>query len=292
MRLREVGEKSYIKRVIEDFKRVWIWGPLEPGDDASAIPYAGGYIILKIDGFAAYNSKYPWNTWRDFGWKGVTACVSDIVAKGGRPSAYLISVGLRPEMSFEEGFDIMRGVVEAIERYGGYLAGGDTNSSERDVWIDVACIGFTPKDPLRRSGSPGDDIVITGSYGLHALAYHYYQAYAKGLITLRDIPESIVRVTSRPLARVEVHNVINRYRECIKGSVDISDSLAESLYLLSESIGHVIELNNIPLDPEAVEISRRLNLDSVELAFYGGEEFEIILSVEPSCSGEIIKDLR
>ncbi|MEM0457546.1 MAG: thiamine-phosphate kinase [Sulfolobales archaeon] len=292
MRLGDIGEKGFIKNIIESFKKIWVWGPLEPGDDAVAIPYVGGYLILKIDGFSAYNSKYPWNTWRDFGWKAATACVSDIVSKGGRPSAYMVSLGLKPDMSIDEGLDIMRGVAEAVEVYGGYLAGGDTNSAEKDIWIDVACIGFTPVDPVRRGGMPGDHIVITGGYGLQALAYRYYLKYLRNEVELRDIPESIIRATSRPRARIEAHEIIIRFRDCIRGCVDVSDSLAESLYLMSEASGHVIELSEIPIDPEALEISRRLGLDPIEQALYGGEEFELVISADPSCSSDLVKELR
>jgi len=292
MSLRDLGERGYIERVIRESRDVWIWGPLKPGDDASAIPYLGGYLILKIDGFSSYNSKYPWNSWRDFGWKGVTACTSDIVAKGGRPSAYLVSVGLEPSMNEEDGLEVMRGVAEAIRFYGGYLAGGDTNSSPKDVWIDVACIGFSSVDPVARGGEPGGKIIITGRYGLHALAYYYYNLYLKGLIDLDEVPREIVEVTSRPIARVQINRVVERYRRCIKGAVDVSDSLAESLYLLSEASGFMVKLYDVPIDEKAFELSKAHNIDPVKLALYGGEEFEVVMVVDPICVDEILESIK
>lgn len=292
MKLSDLGEKGYIEKVIKESRDVWIWGPLEPGDDASAVPYIGGYLILKIDGFSSHNAKYPWNSWRDFGWKGATACVSDIVAKGGRPFAYLVSVGMEPEMSSEDGLEILRGVVEAIRFYGGYLAGGDTNASSKDAWLDIACIGFSSVDPLKRGGEPGNKIIITGEYGLHALAYHYYKMYLKGVISLSDIPKEVIEATSRPVAHVELNRVIERYRGCIRGSVDISDSLAESLYILSEASGHAIMLSDIPISKKAIELALEMKLDPLQQALYGGEEFEVILAAEASCADDIVKEIR
>ncbi|MGC9148633.1 MAG: thiamine-phosphate kinase [Sulfolobales archaeon] len=291
MSLRDLGERGYIDKVIREHRSVWIWGPLKPGDDASAVPYIGGYLILKIDGFSSHNSRYPWNSWRDFGWKGVTACTSDIVAKGGRPFAYLVSLGLESSMSEDEGLDVMRGVAEAINFYGGYLAGGDTNSSSKDVWLDVACVGFSSVDPIPRGGEPGDKIVITGKYGLHALAYYYHKLFVSGQISIRDIPKEIIEVTSRPIARVEINRVLERYRRCIKGSVDVSDSLAESLYLISEASGYIVKLDDLPLDERAVELSKIHGLDPIKQALNGGEEFELVLAVDSSCADEIIKSI-
>jgi len=292
IKLKDLGEKGFIKNIIEENKRIWIWGPLKPGDDASAVPYLGGYIILKIDGFASHDSKYPWNTWRDFGWKAVTACVSDILSKGGKPFAYLISLGMPGDMSVEDGLEIMRGVAEAIDYYGGYLAGGDTNSSKDDVWIDVACVGHSPNDPIGRNAQPGDHIIITGDYGLTGLAYLLYLKYLDKKIDIKDVPHEVVLTTSRPRAPIETYDLLNKYRKCIRGSVDISDSLAESLYLLSEFSGYSIKLHDIPINSFVREFSSKENIDPMELALYGGEEFQLILSIDPSCTNDFLKDLK
>jgi len=99
------------------------------------------------------------------------------------------------------------------------------------------------------------------------------------------------RTTSRPVARSGREHVLRRYRRCIGGSVDVSDSLAESLYLISESSGYEIELHEIPADPRAIEIARDIRADPVDIVFNGGEEYELVLSVEESCVESIVEDI-
>jgi thiamine-monophosphate kinase len=292
MKLSDVGEKGFISRSMEILADIWISGSLAPGDDASSYYLAGLWLLLKIDGFSAHSSKYPWNRWGDLGWKAATSCASDIVAKGGTPYAYLISLGAPSNFPLEYMLELINGFKEALKLYGGVFAGGDTNSSKEDVWIDVACIGSTNTDPIPRGGRPGDRILITGRFGYSGLARIYYERFLKGDIRIEDIPEEMVRATSRPVARVGVEHVLKRYRRCIGGSVDVSDSLAESLYLISESSGYEIELHKIPADPRALEIARDIRADPVDIVFNGGEEYELVLSVEESCVESIVEDMR
>jgi Thiamine monophosphate kinase len=291
MKLSDVGEKGFISRSMGILADIWISGSLAPGDDAASYYLAGLWLLLKIDGFSAHSSKYPWNRWSDLGWKAATSCASDIVAKGGTPYAYLISLGAPSNFPLEDMLELISGFKEALKLYGGVFAGGDTNSSKDDVWVDVACIGSTNTDPIPRGGRPGDRILITGRFGYAGLARIYYERFLKGDIRIGDVPEEVVRTTSRPVARVGAEHVLRRYRRCIGGSVDVSDSLAESLYLISESSGYEIELHEIPADPRAIEIARDIRADPVDIVFNGGEEYELVLSVEESCVESIVEDI-
>ena len=291
-RLSELGEKGFIARSLEILSNLWVPGPLAPGDDAASQPLGGSYVIFKIDGFSAYSSKYPWNTYSDLGWKAATSCASDVIAKGGFPYIYMISIGASPSLNAEEAFDVILGFKEALTYYGGFFAGGDTNSSKEDLWIDVACIGYTSKEPIPRAGGEGDKIIITGLYGYSGLARIYYENLLKGSIGVEDIPAEVRNATSRPRARIDALKVLEKYRGCIRGSVDVSDSLAESLYLLSEASGRIIEIHEIPIDPRAEEISKELGADPIDIGFNGGEEYELVLAVEDLCANNLVEEMR
>jgi len=292
LKLSDVGERGFVSRALELLSGLWVPGLLRAGDDASSY-YAGGlWILFKIDGFSAYSSRYPWNSLGDLGWKAATSCASDIAAKGGSPRFYMISIGAPGDLPLDGAMDIMRGFKEAIELYGGFFAGGDTNSSREDIWIDVACVGYTSSDPIPRSGYPGDDIVITGSFGYSGLARVYYEKLVRGELRVEDIPVEVVRATSRPVARVGAAEVLRRYRGCIRGSVDVSDSLAESLYIVSEASGYEVELWEIPADPSAIEIAGDIGADALDVVFNGGEEYELVLAVDRGCSGSLVEELR
>ncbi len=290
--LSDLGEKGFITRSLEILSGLWIPNPLPPGDDAASQHLGGSYVIFKIDGFSAYSSKYPWNTYNDLGWKAATSCASDVIAKGGFPYIYMISIGAPPTFDSEDALELILGFKEALNSYGGFFAGGDTNSSKEDLWVDVACIGYSFKDPIPRAGREGDRIVITGLYGYSGLARIYYENLLRGSIGVEDIPIEIRNATSRPRARIDAVRILEKYRGCIRGSVDVSDSLAESLYLLSEASGRVIEIHEIPIDPRAEEISRDLGADLIDVVFNGGEEYELVLAVDHQCVHDLVEEMR
>jgi thiamine-monophosphate kinase len=292
MKLSNVGERGFVSRSIGILSGMWVPGVLLPGDDASSYYMGGSWLLIKIDGFSAYSSKYPWNSWGDLGWKAVTSCASDIIAKGGTPYIYLISIGAPADFSLEYAMELVRGFEEALRFYGGLFGGGDTNSSREDVWVDVACIGSTSVDPIPRGGLPGDRILITGRFGFSGLARIYYEKLLKGEIKLEEIPERVLSATSRPTAKSGIEYILRRYRGCIRGSIDVSDSLAESLYQLSEASGYEIDLYESPSDPLALKIAEKIGADPIDIVFNGGEEYELVLSVDKACAESIVRDMR
>jgi len=254
-------------------------------DDVSAINMGMYWLGVKIDGFSAFNSKFPWASWSDWGWKAVTACISDLVVKGFEPLIAMYSLGIeRPEIAEE----IAKGVYEALQEYKVYFGGGDFNKAHSDAWIDVACIGISCTNPIPRHGAEvGNVIIVTGYYGLQGAALHSYYKLRK-----EPCSSEIIKITRRPKARIEAIPILHRYRNCITASIDISDGLVESLYQLAEERKLVIELDYVPIHTEAKAYAKIHGLDPLDLALYGGEEFEILIAVREECSNTIIHELR
>jgi len=67
----------------------------------------------------------------------------------------------------------------------------------------------------------------------------------------------------------------------LTASIDSSDGLAWSLYELSDAsdVGFIIE--NVPIAEEAIDFAEIYNLDPLELGLYGGEEYELIVTIQP-----------
>jgi thiamine-monophosphate kinase len=65
--------------------------------------------------------------------------------------------------------------------------------------------------------------------------------------------------------------------------IDISDGLSSDLnHLCDESkVGALVEASNIPIDKLVVEICGRRALDPLMLALHGGEDFELLFTVNP-----------
>jgi thiamine-monophosphate kinase len=63
--------------------------------------------------------------------------------------------------------------------------------------------------------------------------------------------------------------------------MDISDGLSSELnhLALSSGVGIEIEERYIPVDPEVLRLSARYDLDPLEFALNGGEEYELLFTV-------------
>ena len=67
----------------------------------------------------------------------------------------------------------------------------------------------------------------------------------------------------------------------VSASMDSSDGLAWSLHELAHSSNVGFELDKVPVAPEVKRFAELNSLDASELALYGGEEYELVLTVKP-----------
>ena len=276
--LYELGEDYIVETILGWMGRYYPPKSRMPiGDDAYDIPNSN--ILMSIDGYSLKYSKYGWESWADWGWRAVTSAVSDIVCKGAKPYGVAISLGLNKNLDFKIVEDLYRGVFEAIESYEIYLLGGDTNASDEEAWITVSAVGLMGSKIITRSNaSPGEYIYTTveNGYGLSGLIWNLYRKY-------RASPRESIGVDIRlrprsPIKFVELAGQID-----ISSSIDVSDGLIKSLYLLAVSSKVSVSLDKLPKANKYVEeYGPGEGVDVEECIFYGGEDYEIIFTSRQS----------
>jgi thiamine-monophosphate kinase len=67
----------------------------------------------------------------------------------------------------------------------------------------------------------------------------------------------------------------------VSASMDSSDGLAWTLHELARLSNVGFELEMVPVAPEVKRFAELNSLDASELALYGGEEYELVLTVKP-----------
>jgi thiamine-monophosphate kinase len=67
----------------------------------------------------------------------------------------------------------------------------------------------------------------------------------------------------------------------VTSSIDSSDGLAWSLHELSRMSGVGFVIDNVPLADEAKRFAECCGVDELDLALYGGEEYELVVTVKP-----------
>jgi len=242
-------------------------GAIGPGDDVDCFEMSDVYLCVNIDGFPAKGVMMPFMNLNDVGWRGVTASVSDLVAKGIKPSLSLFSLYGR---SLDEIKEISRGVFEALRYYGLVFLGADSNEGEGA--IDVVTMGTSRRLPPKLSGArDGDKVVLPrGCWGCVA------KCLERG-----DVPPEAKMHCKRPRVKIELADVISRYSNYISASTDSSDSLAISLWRIAKKSNVSIEIYDIP-KPDFVTYFQ---------ALYSGEDYLPILVVEEEFAEEIAEEI-
>lgn len=269
MKLKDVGEKwivNYINSTLKKPPETF----LPVGDDAIDLA-CSSRLLISVDMMVQRTDVPEGMRWRDVGYRAITSTTSDIASKGGRPLVYLTSVALPPDMEVGDFKELWNGIIEAVELYGGVIVGGDTNAGDQ-VIVDVVCIAEAPRKIVSRSGArPGDLVAVTGLFGVEAAGLHALINNVR-----KTISSKVIERMMRPIARIKEGRILSEYASA---SIDSSDGLAESLYLISEASNVGFRIDSPPIDPLASEYSREVGVDLFNLVFYGGEEYELVVTI-------------
>ena len=258
-------------------------------DDVSTLDLGNDKLgVLKADMFVDKTDRPPGMNFKQVGMKALTISVSDFAAKGIKPSAALIAFAAHPHRKKYELESIAQGLKVSSKEYNVPILGGDTNESS-DLIITSILFGICKKDDIvfRRGAKPGDLVVTSGRFGL----------VSSGLIMLLQkqfappkIKRKILNSVYRPKARIAFGNKLRLLRAT--SSIDSSDGLALSLHQLSEAskVGFLIE--RMPLAKDAQIYAEINKLDPFELVFYGGEEYEIVATLDSKHYNRIPEKLK
>ena len=109
-----LDEHDVIRLIAKSFGRL-PEGYLPIGDDVALLPRAtrGKKVVLKCDMLVAKTDVPPGMSLKMAARKAVAMCVSDFAAKGVRPTAFMISLGLRRETPEDEVVELASGLLEA-----------------------------------------------------------------------------------------------------------------------------------------------------------------------------------
>jgi len=251
------------------------------GDDVALIPpgKAGEGVVLKCDMLVARTDVPPGMTWEMASRKAVAMCVSDFAAKGVRPTAFMISLGLPRGTSEAKVVELASGLLEGSREWGVRLVGGDTGEAD-DLVVDCMMVGFAKKIVTRGGARSGQYVVTTGTFGQTTAGLRILIDGAKAEPRFRKAALSSVYM---PSPRLGVGIALSG---CLSSSMDSSDGLAISLYDICEMSGVGMKLTHLPLAEGLEEFASRNSSSAEELALYGGEEYEIVGTVEKARIGE------
>ncbi|MEL6543065.1 MAG: thiamine-phosphate kinase [Myxococcota bacterium] len=273
----EVGEYGLIDYLKRRLGRATDGVVVGVGDDAAVLSTIGPGAVLTSDCLVEREDfDFQYTSWEDVGHKAAAVNLSDLAAMGAAPRGLLLSIALRPSDMFREFVELIDGFVELGRKYGAPLVGGDISKTSGPMVISVTAVGeMDPKRVLRRHfGQPGDVIVATGTLGGSAAGMFLLQ---QG----RRRPASLVKRHLRPQPQLKIAAALTEV-DGINACADVSDGLARDAMLLPRpGLGARIEVSKIPVAQEVRTVAQEMGVPSWQLALTGGEDFELLLAVEP-----------
>jgi thiamine-monophosphate kinase len=246
-------------------------------------------IVLKSDMLVestdVVKRMKPWQIAR----KAVLACVSDFAAKGIRPYACLISIGIPKKYSRKNIASLAAGFTRASKEYDVHILGGDTNES-KELIIDCNMMGITTlpdnRIPRRKGAQVGDLIVTSGKFGYTSSGL---KIILSNLSADKKFRTKCISSVTLPNPQVEFGFKLAKY---FSSSIDSSDGLSSSLYELVQKNKVDFIIDKVPISHDLTHFASLNSIKTDDLIFFGGEEYETIATVPKQNFRKLIKDAK
>jgi thiamine-monophosphate kinase len=129
---------------------------------------------------------------------------------------------------------------------------------------------------LRSGATPNDIVAVTGPFGITSVGLKIILENIKKI----DNKDYFMNSVFTPKARLKEGITLPKTK-AVTSSIDSSDGLAWSLHEIAKAskVGFII--NNLPIDKKVEDFAKTNHYDLRELILYGGEEYELVLTIKP-----------
>ena len=287
-----LGEFGLIEKLTKNFIPVNSSTIKAIGDDAAVIDNTGKQTVVSTDLLVeGIHFDIMYTPLKHLGYKSVVVNLSDIYAMNAQPKQITVSLAISSRYTVEALEELYEGIRHACKHYNVDLVGGDTTSSLKGLVISVTAIGEANADELvYRSGAKvGDLVCVTGDLGGAYLGLQILEREKKIYLEHPDLePELenadyLIGRQLKPEARKDVIQFFKEMNLKPTAMMDLSDGLSSDIFHLCKQSGVGCELNeaNIPVSEDAYQMALKFNLDPVTCALNGGEDYELLFTIEP-----------
>jgi thiamine-monophosphate kinase len=254
--------------------------PVPFGDDVSAVSIDRKTVaVLKTDMLVGKTDVPKQMSLYQAARKAIVMNVSDFAAKGVQPSAALVALGVPRKFTQEDVKEVACGLDAGAQEYSVYVIGGDTNEAS-DLIVSVSMFGIAEKSKLmlRNGAEKGDVLAVTGFFGKPSAGLRLLQH--KNCRIQESSREALLKSVFSPKARLAEGIALSKCGN-VTAAIDSSDGLAWSLHELARLSKVGFEIDNSPTAKEASEFAQTNRTEASDLVLYGGEEYEIVVTVKP-----------
>lgn len=261
------------------------------GDDAAVLDNGEHVTVITTDMLVeGVHFDLTFHPLKHLGYKAVTVNLSDICAMNATPKSILVSIALSNRFSLEAIEELYAGINLACERYKVDLIGGDTTSSRMGLVLSITATGIAKKEDVvyRNTAKEKDLICVSGDLGGAYMGLQLLEREKRIFLENPKIQpdlsgnDYILERQLKPEARLDIIEKLKERGVKPTSMIDISDGLSsEILHICTQSgMGAALYESKFPIDPQTYERAREFNLDPTVCALSGGEDYELLFTIE------------
>jgi thiamine-monophosphate kinase len=289
----KISEEALIAKLQQECQRKLPMGIVGIGDDCAVIPQDENKSLLittdlLIEGTHFLRDKITAN---DLGYKSIAVNLSDVAAMGGMPKYVFLSVALPKNIPSDWLENFIDGINSIANEYQVLLLGGDTSKSEKDIFINVMVVGEakTKKIKYRAGAKPDDIICVTDNLGNS-------KAGLECILQNRCDDETariLLRQHYRPRPQIAEGLFLAEYPE-VHAMLDVSDGINLDLQRINQAsnCGAKIDLEKLPLSKDLLGFTQKFNLNPMEIAAIGGEDYCLLVTIDANAFKKIAQDFQ
>jgi len=291
--LSNLGEFGLIKHLTQHIEINQTSTVKGVGDDAAVVNNEGLQTVLSTDMLVeGVHFDLTYVPLKHLGYKSVVVNLSDIYAMNAEPRQILVSVAISNRFSLEAIEELYSGMLMACKKYNVDLVGGDTTSSTSGLVISITAIGAAKSEDIvyRNTAKETNLLCVTGDLGG---AFMGLQILEREKAVYKENPklqpdlegkDYILERQLKPEARKDIPILLKEIGIKPTAMIDVSDGLSsEILHICKDSdVGVELYEEKIPIDPLTFDTAREFNLDPTVCALSGGEDYELLFTIELS----------
>ncbi|WP_338521563.1 thiamine-phosphate kinase [Candidatus Legionella polyplacis] len=219
----------------------------------------------------------------DIAYKAVVVNMSDIIAMAGKPCWISLALTM-PNLDLNWIKRFSNGLYNVLKKYNIVLVGG--NVARGFLSITITIHGLVPKNKaLYRNGAKYRDLIyVSGKLGIPYMVGKYLK---KKHISKED-KDILFRKIKNPIPKLELITFLQNYASA---AIDISDGLIADLNHIcnASNTGACLIESFIPIHPLVMKYASH---DAIDLALYGGDEYELCFSVKSEMERFFLDSLK
>jgi len=284
MKISELGEFGLIdiihtvnERFSNSEQPSWQRLLLGIGDDAAAWQ-SNNHIQLATTDSLVQDVHFDLGTitWEELGWKALAVNLSDIAAMGGEPRYALVSLSCPGDIEVDSISTFCHSMASLGAEFGTAIVGGNLAAGPSLV-ITVTVLGCSKGNALlkRSTATTGEQIAVTGHLGLSSAGLEMLR---QAIRLDAETSAMLRKAHMQPVPRIREGQTL--VESGVTTAIDISDGLIADLDHVCEAsmVSARVEIDRVPIH-RAV---RTHFADHVELALFGGEDYELLFTGDSS----------